>query len=82
MSKKTTKDEVNNSENNSEINELDFEQAKEKFDALYEKLKNEKLPLEEAIKTFEDACAYHQRCMDILDQSKQKIEKAYEKIKR
>ncbi|MEG0391413.1 MAG: exodeoxyribonuclease VII small subunit [Anaerovoracaceae bacterium] len=51
-----------------------FEEALNKLSASTEKLNEPNLPLEEAMKSYEEGLAYYEQCSHILQNAKQKIE--------
>ena len=51
-----------------------FEEELEKLETCAERLRDEEVPLEEAIKTFEAGIAHYKKCNEILTEAKQKIE--------
>lgn len=54
--------------------ELSFEEALLKLEASAECLKKDNVSLEEALKSFEEGIVYYNKCNDILNDAKQKIE--------
>lgn len=51
-----------------------FEEALKKLEQSSEKLKQENITLEEALKAFEEGIAYYDQCSELLNTAKQKIE--------
>lgn len=54
--------------------EMTFEEAMEALEKCAEKLRDEEVPLEEAIRSFEEGLVYYKKCTEILTSAKQKIE--------
>lgn len=57
-----------------EKSELNFEEALEKLENSVSMLKSNDLSLEKSIEVYEKCIMYHQMCVDILENVKQKIE--------
>lgn len=53
--------------------DLSFEEALAGLEAAAGTLKQEGIPLAEALRSFEDGMAYHQRCQQILSETRQRI---------
>ncbi|MDR0817601.1 MAG: exodeoxyribonuclease VII small subunit [Clostridiales Family XIII bacterium] len=53
---------------------LTFEQALEKLESCADKIGNADIPLEEAIRAYEEGTVYYKRCEEILDSANQRIE--------
>lgn len=51
-----------------------FEEALKKLESSAEKLRAEDIPLEEAIRCYEEGIKHYRECRDILDKANQKIE--------
>lgn len=51
-----------------------FEEALKKLESSAEKLRAEDIPLEEAIRCYEEGIKHYSECRDILDKADQKIE--------
>jgi exodeoxyribonuclease VII small subunit len=58
---------------------MDFEQAFTQLEELVESLENNDLPLEEALKTFEQGIQLTQRCQKALNKAEQKVQILMEK---
>lgn len=54
--------------------ELSFEEALEKLELSAEFLRSENVPLDKALKNFEEGIEYYDKCNTILNNAKQKIE--------
>ncbi|MFV0516795.1 MAG: exodeoxyribonuclease VII small subunit [Aminipila sp.] len=54
--------------------ELSFEEALERLEMSAERLRGDNVPLEEALKSFEEGMEYYNKCTNILNNAKQKIE--------
>ncbi len=54
--------------------ENSFEESLKKLETSANLLKSDDISLEEAIKAFEDGLEYYNRCSEILESAKQKIE--------
>ncbi|MDR1816183.1 MAG: exodeoxyribonuclease VII small subunit [Clostridiales Family XIII bacterium] len=53
--------------------EIKFEEAMEKLEALSEKIASEDVPLDEAIRVYEEGLQYYQRCKEILEDANRRI---------
>ncbi|MGL4484328.1 MAG: exodeoxyribonuclease VII small subunit [Anaerovoracaceae bacterium] len=53
---------------------ITFEEAMEKLQEAAEKLRNENIPLDEALKCYEEGKKYYELCEKKLTEAKQKIE--------
>ncbi len=53
---------------------LSFEEALEALEKIVTELENTELPLEEALKRFEDGIKLARRCHQLLEEAEQKIE--------
>lgn len=51
-----------------------FEETLKKLEEAAQKLKLDDIPLEEAMKSYEEGIKYYRECVDILDKAEQKIE--------
>ncbi len=51
-----------------------FEEELKELEKCAERLRDEEVPLEEAIKNFESGIAHYKKCNEILTEAKQKIE--------
>lgn len=51
-----------------------FEEELKELEKCAERLRDEEVPLEEAIKNFESGILHYKKCNEILTQAKQKIE--------
>jgi exodeoxyribonuclease VII small subunit len=61
------------SEKKQNIEELNFEEALSRLEALSEKLSSENVPLDDAIGLYEEGVAYFKRCKSILDEAGRRI---------
>ncbi len=66
------------SEKNTELGNLDFETSLSKLEETAETIKKDNISLEQAMQAYENGVKYYDRCVEILDQAKQRIE-IYEK---
>jgi exodeoxyribonuclease VII small subunit len=66
------------SKDNEALETLSFEESMEKLEETAETIKKDRISLEEALKAYEDGVKYYERCVEILDSAKQRIE-VYEK---
>ncbi len=57
-----------------EKKKMTFEQALDALEKCAEKLRDEEVPLEDAIKYFEEGLVHYKNCTEILSNAKQKIE--------
>lgn len=53
---------------------MTFEEALAALEKCAEKLRDEEVPLEEAIKSYEEGLVFYKNCTEILSNAKQKIE--------
>ena len=55
------------------VDDLSFEEALARLETAAGTLKQEGIPLAEALSSFEEGMAYHQRCQQILSEARQRI---------
>ena len=61
-----------------DLTALSFEESMVKLEETAETIKKDKISLEQAIEAYEDGVKYYERCVEILNSAKQRIE-VYEK---
>ncbi len=63
---------------NNNLSDLDFEASLSKLEETAETIKKDNISLEQAMQAYEDGVKYYDRCVEILNSAKQRIE-IYEK---